>query len=206
VVIFGVLSVIALVWLVGTATFMFNVKDTRFVLGDRFSIGVSHNCLTAYITAAYLASTEVDNIYSPLHFHSASPSSTPIHKELQGIFRIDEYLYPPQFLSLPYALLVVFKNFFTIRAAWFVMTVGVVIAALAGAAWWCGAFRSQPRLLLFPLVLCAPNVYTTLQISNVHILIIAISILAMMAFDKHHSLAGGALLGFVTVTKIGRLS
>ena len=44
-ILFGVLVAITVVWLMGTATFMFNVKDTRFVLGDQLSIGVRHNCL-----------------------------------------------------------------------------------------------------------------------------------------------------------------
>ena len=201
-VVFGVLVVFTAVWLMGTATFMFNVKDTRFILGDMFSLGIKHNCLTAYIAAAYLASTGTDNIYSPLHYHSASPSSTPIHTSLHGIFRLDEYLYPPQFLLAPYGLLVLFKDFFAVRAAWFVLVLGFVITALAVVAWWCGAFHSQPRLLLFPLVLCAPTVHTTLQIGNVHILIVALSILAMVAFDEDHPLIGGALLGFATVAKI----
>ena len=201
-IVFGALVAITVVWLMGTATFMFNVKDTRFVLGDMFSFGVKHNCLTAYTAAAYLASTGTDNIYSPLHYASASPSSTPTHKSVRGIFRVDEFLYPPPFLIAPYGLLVLFKNFFAVRAAWFVLILGVMMTALTVVAWWCGAFRSQPRLLLSPLVLCAPTVHTTLQIGNVHILIIAISMLAMIAFDEDHPLAGGALLGLATVAKI----
>lgn len=199
-ILFGVISLLAVVWLLGTATFIFNVKDTRFVRRDTF--GVKHNCFTAYATAAYLASTRTKNIYSPYHYSSASLSSTPIHEEVFGIFRVDEFLYPPPFLSLPYGLLVIFKSFFPMRTAWFVLTVITVIAALVGGAWWCGAFRSQYLLLLFPLLFCAPTVHTTLQIGNVHVWVIAISLLAMIAFEEHHPLVGGVLLGLATVTKI----
>jgi hypothetical protein len=199
---FGVISILAVVWLLGTATFILNVKDTRFVRRDM--LGVNHNCFTAYATAAYLASTGAENIYSPYHYASASalPSSTPIHKEVLGIFRVDEFLYPPPFLILPYGLLVIFKSFFLMRTVWFVLTVITVTAALVGGAWWCGAFRSQYLLLLFPLLFCAPTVHTTLQIGNVHILVIAISLLAMIAFEEDHPLVGGALLGLATVTKV----
>ena len=199
---FGVISILAVVWLLGTATFIFNVKVTRFVRRDM--IGLNHNCFTAYATAAYLASTKAENIYSPYHYASASasPSSTPIHKEVLGIFRVDDFLYPPPFLIVPYGLLVIFKSFFAMRTAWFILTVITVIAALVGGAWWCGAFRSQYLLLLFPLLLCAPTVQTTLQIGNVHILVIAISLLAMIAFEERHPLIGGALLGLAVVTKI----
>lgn len=199
-ILFGVISILAVVWLLGTATFIFNVKDTRFVRRDMF--GVKHNCFTAYATAAYLASTRTENIYSPYHYASASLTSTPIHEEVLGIFRVDEFLYPPPFLSLPYGLLVIFKSFFLMRTVWFVLTVITVSAALVGGAWWCGAFRSQHLLLLFPLLFCAPTVHTTLQIGNVHVLVIALSLLAMIAFEERHPLVGGALLGFATVTKI----
>ena len=201
-IVFGITSVIALFLLGGTARFMFNVNETRFVLGDKFSIGVSHNCLTAYAAAAYLASTGADNIYDRLHYGPAPESSTPIHKAVHGIFKVDDFLYPPQFLILPYGLWVLFKDFLLMRTAWFALTISFVITALAGTAWWCGAFRAQPQLLLFPLLLCAPVVYTAIQIGNAHVLIIAISILAMIAFEKRRPFIGGALLGFAMVAKI----
>jgi len=199
-IVFGVVSILAVVWLLGTATFILNVEDTRFVRKDEF--GAHHNCFTAYAAAAYLAATGAENIYSPYHYSSGSMSSTPIHEEVFGIFRVDAYLYPPPFLILPYGLLVIFKSFFTMRTVWFILTVITVTATLIYGAWWCGAFRSKYLLLLFPLLLCAPTVHTTLQIGNVHILIIAISLLAMVAYEEDHPLVGGALLGFATVAKI----
>jgi hypothetical protein len=58
---------------------------------------------------------------------------------------------------LPYGLLVMFKGFFSMRTAWFLLTILFLITALACVAWWCGAFRSQHRLLLFSLLFCAPH-------------------------------------------------
>ena len=96
-IVFGITSVIALSLLGGTTRFMFNVNDTRFVLGDKFSIGVNHNCFTAYAAAAYLASSGTDNIYDRLHYGPAPASSTPIHKAVHGIFPVDEFLYRRSF-------------------------------------------------------------------------------------------------------------
>ena len=198
-IIFGITSVLAVLLLLGTATFIFNVKDTRFVPNNSL---LHHNCFTAYATAAYLASTGTIDLYNPSHYQMASSDSTPIHAAAGEIFHIDDFEYPPPFLLLPYGLLVMFKGFFAMRTAWFLLTIIFFISALAGVACWCGAFRSQPRLLLFPLLLCAPTVLTTLQIGNVHVLIIAISLLAMIAFEECRPLVGGALLGFATVAKI----
>lgn len=201
-IVFGITSVMAGLLLAGTTIFMVNVKDTRFVLGDQFSVGVTHNCLTAYATAAYLASIGTDHLYDPRHYRVGLTSSTPIHKAVSGIFHVDEYLYPPQFLILPYGLWMLCQDFFVMRMAWFILSIAVVLTALAGAAWWCGAFRSRPQLLLFPLLLCAPVVHTAIQIGNVHVMIVAISLLAMIAFDEHHEFLGGTLLGFAVVAKI----
>lgn len=198
-IVFGITSVLAVLLLLGTATFIFDVKDTRFVPMNSLRY---HNCFTAYAAAAYLASTGTVDLYNPIHYNTASSYSTPIHEAVREIFPIDDFEYPPPFLLLPYGLLVMFKDFFAMRTAWFLLTVIFFITALAGVAAWCGAFRSQPRLLLFPLLLCAPTVLTTLQICNVHVLILAISLLAMIAFEEDHPLVGGVLLGFATVAKI----
>lgn len=198
-IVFGITSVLAMLSLLGTATFIFNVKDTRFVPKNSL---LSHNCFTAYAAAAYLASIETVDLYDPIHYQMAAPDSTPIHEAVRVRFSVDHFEYPPPFLLLPYGLLLMFKDFFAMRTAWFLLTILVLISALAAVAWWCGAFRLQRRLLLFPLLLCAPTVLTTLRIGNAHVLIVAISLLAMIAFEEDHPLVGGALLGFATVAKI----
>ena len=197
--VFGITSVLAVLSLLGTASFIFNAKDTRFV--PKTSL-LHHNCFTAYATAAYLASIKTADLYNPIHYEMALTTSTPMHQSVRGTFSIDNFEYPPPFLLLPYGLLMVFGSFFAMRTAWFLLTITLFIGALAGVAWWCGAFRSQPRLLLFPLLLCAPTMLMSLQIGNVQVLIIAISLLAMIAFEEGHPLVGGTLLGFAAVSKI----
>jgi hypothetical protein len=199
-VVFAMTGVAALVWLTGTATFLFDVEDTSFVARvGRF--GIKHNCLTGYAIATHLAVEKTENLYVPSHYRNAA-ISTPTHDSVRGILDIHGFHYPPPFLTLPYVLLAVFGDFFATRAAWFVLTVVCFVGALAGVARWCGAFRSQPRLLIFAVLLCAPTVHVALQIGNAHIIIIAISMLAMVAFEEKRAIIGGALLGFAVVSKI----
>ncbi len=200
-IIFSITSVIGLLWLIGTATFLFNINDTRFVArGDGF--GTSHNCLTGYTVAAHLAIKKADNIYAHSNYTFSSSTLTPIHKSVDGIFMIDKYYYPPPFLILPYGLLTIFKEFFQFRIAWFVLTTTLFIGTIIYVSIWCGAFRTESGLLIFPILLCAPTVHIAFQIGNVHLLIIAISILAMIAFDKDHPIVGGLLLSFAIISKI----
>lgn len=203
-ILFGVTGTLALLWLIGTSTFLFDVQNTRFVAqNDNF--GTTHCCLTGYAVAAHLAMKGAENIYARTHYTSGkslSSISTPIHESINGIFMIDEYHYPPPFLILPSLLLIIFEDFFMLRTAWFILTAILFIGTLTYVAFWCGALRSQNRLLIFPIVLCAPTIHIAFQICNVHLLIIAISMLAMIAFEKKHPIFGGTLLGFAIVSKI----
>ena len=198
--VFAVTSIIALAWLAGTALFLFDAEDIRFVASVN-GFGVGHNCLTGYVTAAHLATEGAKNIYDPSHYRDAQ-FQTPIHKEVLGTFSVDAYHYPPPFLTLPHVMQEVLGDFFSVRSAWFVLTILLLVGALAALAHWCGAFRSQSRLLIFPLLLFAPTLHVALQIGNAHILIIAISILAMIAFEKERTVVGGGLLGFAIAAKI----
>ncbi len=203
-IVFGVTGVLALMWLIGTAIFLFDVQDTRFVAqADGF--GITHNSLSGYAVAAQLAANKTDNLYVPYHYSNVESSLSvpvPIRESIPGLFKVDQFHYPPPFLILPYGLLAIFEDFLQLRTAWFLLIVVSFIGAVTCVACWCGAFRSQNRLLVFPILLCAPTVHMALQTGNVHLLIIAISILAMIAFEEDHHIAGGALMSFAIVSKI----
>jgi len=198
-VVFVVTGVFAIAWLTATATFLFNVENKRFV-ANVGGFGVEHNCLTSYAVASHLATKGTENLYDPSRYRDAV-ILTPIHDQVQGTFTVDAFHYPPPFLILPKALITVFGGFFPMRAAWFVMTVACFLGALIGLASWCGAFRSQPRLLVFPVLLCAPTLHVALQIGNAHLLIISISVLAMIAIEENRFILGGGLLGFAVAAK-----
>jgi hypothetical protein len=96
----------------------------------------------------------------------------------------------------------VLGGFFSVRSAWFVLTLALLVGALVAVSYWCGAFSSQSRLLVFPILFCAPTLHVALQTGNAHILVVAISMLAMIAFEKQRPVVGGALLGFAVAAKI----
>ena len=54
----------------------------------------------------------------------------------------------------------------------------------------------------WPALMLAPNTLGTLQIGNVHGLIVCISILAMLMFERRRHAIGGLLLGYAIASKI----
>lgn len=199
-IIFSALCAVSLIWLLATFAFILDVKEKRFISNNEF--GTSHNCLTAYAAASHFASQKTEDLYNAWHYRDPIPYNSPVHEAVFGIFRIDQYMYAPQFLILPYAIWSIVRDFFGMRIVWFLLTAVLFIAALALTAKWCGAFRNTPRLLLFPMLLCAPTVHITLQIGNVHLMIIAVSLLSMLAIEKKHPVLGGALLAYAALAKL----
>jgi hypothetical protein len=120
-----------------------------------------------------------------------------------GPFRIDVFEYPPQFLLLPRALLLVTPEFMDLRMLWFALNGGVLLLALVVVAQWLGPADGTRALLLSPLIwISLPTTISTLQKGNVQIMVIAASMLAMVLFERRRWSAGGAVLAFVTVSKL----
>ncbi|MCG8338650.1 MAG: DUF2029 domain-containing protein [Proteobacteria bacterium] len=203
--IFLIISTAGFIWIMGTTSYMVNVENTRYVASGADAFGISHSCLTGYLAATHLAIKGADNIYEARHYSEAAAwgkKPTPIHHSAGDRFRIDEYHYPPPFLILPYGMIQVFGDFFTIRTVWFFLSITLVVSALGWVLFWCGGFRFQKQLLILPALFLAPSVHMALQISNIHILIIALGIISMIAFEKQWNVMGGAILGFAVVAKI----
>ncbi|MFQ5494400.1 MAG: glycosyltransferase family 87 protein [Phycisphaerae bacterium] len=160
-----------------------------------------HNCFTCYVIAARLASDGVDNVYASDQYRNPK-TETDIHRTIGETLTIDRYQYPPPFLLLPRLLLATGGDFFAWRAYWFAQNVLVFgVTAVALLAWMTrGAFGAS--WFVIPAVLIAPVTLGTLQIGNVHFLMICISVLAMWAFERKREWLGGALLGFAVVSKI----
>jgi hypothetical protein len=79
----------------------------------------------------------------------------------------------------------------------------VLLLALVVVARFLGPADGTRALLLSPLVwISLPTTISTLQKGNVQILVIAASMLAMVLFERRRWSAGGALLAFVTVSKL----
>lgn len=160
-----------------------------------------HNCFTCYAVAAELAGRPDTNVYDGA-LYKKPDVPTKIHEEIGTALNIDRYQYPPPFLLLPSALVSVGGGFFGARALFFLLT----LASFAGCLW---AIRRQTKhehswlvWLAWPAVLATMATLTSLQIGNVHALVVIASIGAMSAFARGRDRLGGALLGFAVVSKI----
>ncbi len=160
-----------------------------------------HNCFTCYVIAAHLAAEGTENIYLSKHYRNPE-RETPVHAVIGDTLTIDRYQYPPPFLLLPRLLSAGGHDFFAVRSCWFALSIiAFCVTAVAlivwtfgtrfGAAWWA-----------VPVVLVAPVTLSTLQIGNVHFLIIASAMLGMLALERGHHVLGGALLGYAIVAKL----
>jgi hypothetical protein len=168
---------------------------------------VNHSCLTAYVEALRLAQAGVANLYDVAHWPdevqiaegraNVIPTSGPY-----APFYLDGYLYPPQFLLLPAALLSFTDNFLVQRAIWFGFS-GLWLALGFGlTALWVSDKGQRSALWLIPLLWSCMLVLVTLQIGNIHHVVMVMAVLGMIAFERKQPALGGALLAFAIVAKI----
>ena len=149
-----------------------------------------HSCFSGYWQAATLAADRVDNLYDPQHYTG-----------FFGAFKIDEFLYLPQFLILPEIATTLGLSFEQVRALWFTLEGGTVLAGMLAVSLWIGGTSGRNIGLLIPAVwITSPNI-VTLQLGNFHLSAVVLSIVAMALFWRNRPIAGGALLGF-TVFKL----
>lgn len=196
---------IALVALLQTARlsiFMIDPSQTQYSLfpGDKWM--VEHCCLTAYNESARLVGEGENNIYKKeLYFGEEFKTNKEFRRKLDG-FTVDPYHYPPPFLLLPImARAIVGGNFLDLRMLWFAIGVLSLLIAIGFIT-----YRLEPegRLRMIgtaPLFWCSMPVLAGLQMSNVQIIIIAISIISMAAFTFNKPV-GGILLAMSSVAKI----
>ncbi|MGD2111102.1 MAG: glycosyltransferase family 87 protein [Phycisphaerae bacterium] len=161
---------------------------------------VKHNCYTSYIIGAHLASQRVRNIYESDQYRDPE-IETDIHNTIGDALTIDRYQYPPPFLLLP-RLMLASGDFFKSRTYWYALNVGIICLAVVLLSAWVGGRSFGVAWFALPIVLIAPVTTSSLQIGNVHLLIICISILAMLAFEHRRFAVGGVLLGFAVISKL----
>lgn len=178
-------AVLAVVRTAGVALFMAdpNLPQASAMWFDDFYI--RHNCFSAWWKAALLARDGVENIYA----------SEP-YAGFEGRFKLDDFLYLPQFLILPLAGIATGADFLQLRALWFTIEGLLVAIAMLSLCRWIGDDGGCRSALLVPLVWLSTPVLLTLQIGNFQLAAIAMSVLAMVLFERRQPVLGGALLGF----------
>jgi hypothetical protein len=198
----AIAAVLAVVMLGRLALFM--IDPSR--VGDSFCPSspweVGHSCLTAYHVAA--GAVGETNVYdSSLYTLPEDDPTQPRRKaRMLGAFRVDVYEYPPQFLLLPGAIRLLAPEFLDERMVWFGLNGGSLLLAIVIVASRLGQVRGTRALLLSSLVWAAVPTLSALQKGNVQVLVIAMSMLAMVLFERRRWAAGAALLAFATVSKL----
>jgi len=197
-----VAAVLALVLISRLTVFMIDPARTGYSTVPSSDFEVRHSCLTVYFVAADVV-RRTPNVYDTTLYAAPDDDPTkPRKPQTMGIFRVDQYEYPPPFLLAPRALSVVAPGFLRLRASWFGLSGLVLLAGLIVAARAMTPAAGTRALLLAPVVLVSPGTLNTLQKGNVQLVVIAIAVLAMAALERQRRALGGALLAFVTVSKL----
>jgi hypothetical protein len=162
----------------------------------------NHSCVSSYwIACEHIRSAPdvyAEEIYSIPQVNPAAPRvARPI-----GPLQIDQYEYPPAFLVLPRLIGAVTGDFWGFRRVWFALNLAAVVAGvILIAARFDGALGTH-ALWLTPFVALAPAIVITLVMGNVQLAIIAVSMIAMVLFERKRHAAGGVLLGYAVVSKL----
>ncbi|HEU5181515.1 MAG TPA: glycosyltransferase family 87 protein [Candidatus Polarisedimenticolia bacterium] len=197
-----VAALAAFVQISSLAVFMIDATKSAYSSIPSSAWEVEHSCLSAYFVAAQ-AAPNVSNIYEDYLYSLPDDVAPGVRNPRKlGIFNVDVYEYPPPFLLLPRALLSLAPSFDSLRALWFALNGGVLLLALWAAAQCMGPEAGRRALLLSPLVWVALPTISALQKGNVQVLMIAISMLAMVLFERRAWAAGGALLAFAIASKL----
>lgn len=196
-----VAMLVALVLLARQAIFAIDPSKVRYSFIPGSTWEVQHSCLTAYHVAAEASSS--GTIYdNALYSMPDDDPSQPRKARMLGPFTIDVFEYPPPFLLLPRALHVVTPDFADLRMLWFALSGLTLLLAIPVVASLLDPPQATRALLLSPLVWIALPTVSVLQKSNVQLLVIAGSMLAMVLFERRRWAAGGAILALVTVSKL----
>lgn len=206
-----VLSLVASYRLATISVFMLDVERSAYAFTPKIrSVGdpdlekpfyVRHNCFTAAVVAAHLASNDAENIYDPDHYRDAV-EKTAIHDTIGEALSIDTFQYPPPFLLVPRLLLATGADFFQIRTVWFALNILLFTVTVGAIVVWVAGYQFHACWFAWPLVLAAPVTLGTLQIENAHFFIVCLAVLAMVAFEKQKNGLGGVLLAFSILSKI----
>jgi len=152
---------------------------------------VEHSCVSAYFQAAKLGEARLTNLYNET-----------LYAGRLGRFNIDPYLYPPQFLLLPGAMLGIAPDFYRFRILWFILELLLFLTAVLVIARWIGGRQGRTAFMLSGLLIAAVPTTMTLQLGNFQIVGFAVAMLAMVLFESDFVVSGAGLLAFVAASKL----
>ena len=197
-----VAAVVALTLLSRLTVFMVDPSKASYSTVPSSDWEVRHSCLTAYFVAADVARRSPNIYASSLYTAPGDDPSRPRKPLKMDGFNVDAYEYPPPFLLLPRVVSAVAPGFLRMRPLWFAICGGVMLVALLVVARRLGHAAGTRALLLTPFVWAAFATVSTMQKGNAQLLVIPASMVAMVLLERRRVVAGGALLAFMTVSKL----
>ena len=198
----GLLTVVALVQLARLTVFMVDPAQVAYSTVPSSSFVRGHSCLTAYFVAAEAVGQGQD-IYDDALYTAPDDNKAGARKgRMMGPFVVDVYEYPPPFLLVPRACRLLTTDFMRMRTFWFGLNAGLLLLAMQLVARLLGPVAGTRALLLLPFVWAGQPMMDTLQKGNIHPVVIALAMLAMVLFERRHWAAGAALLAYAMVSKL----
>jgi len=198
----AVAAVLALVFVFRLTVFMVDPARTSYSTMPASDWEVRHSCMSSYFVAGDVVRRTANVYDTSLYAAPDDDPDKPRSPQTIGIFRVDQYEYPPPFLLAPRAVSLLAPGFLRLRATWYGLSGLVLLAGLLSAARAMAPAARTRALLLAPVVLVSLVTLNTLQKGNVQLVVIAVSVLAMAAIERQRRPLGGALLALVTVAKL----
>ena len=205
---------LAALWAAGGVAAVIALVRMAVFLGDPSQVGCSlipsepflvrHSCLTAYVHGAILSTDPAANVYDMAYVNQSADLSVPLPPTAAHFapFTLDAFGYPPPFLLLPRALLLLTTDFLSQRMLFAAASLALLLCACAAAAKALGGVAERRIWLLTPLFMAHPLVLVTLQVGNFHLAAVALCLLCWVALERRRDGLTGALLAVATLAKM----
>jgi MFS family permease len=195
-------SLVALVFSGRIAVFLGDPSHVGCSLDPRDAFLLHHSCLTAYIHGAILSTDPLANAYDVVFVNSVPPAPLPPTAAHFAPFQLDAYGYPPPFLLLPRAMLLVTRDFLSQRMVFAAGSILLAFFSWAATARTLGGAAERRLWLLTPLFLANPLVLVILQVGNFHLAAVSLCLLCWVALERQKDGLTGALLAVAALAKI----
>lgn len=203
----GLLMVVAVIQVARLSCFM---ADPALRWGSAYppvEFGVRHMCLSAYVYAADLTRRGAANVYAEEHYPAYNVGEAEgMRRSSTGVVNLaphirDAFEYPPPFLLLPRAALLLTNDFMSIRTGWFMLQAALFIAFALALASRVGGTRGMLAGLLLPGLLASFPFMFNFQFGQFQLVTVVLAVGGMLAISAGRDRLGGALLGAAIVTK-----
>jgi hypothetical protein len=198
-VLLGLAALLVVVAMARLGVFMVDPNLKQYSLTPKIEFMVKHTCLSGYMSAAVLAEQGKENLFDLSLYKSHEMDAVLPHVEP---LERDYYAYPPQFLLLPKLMLSMSRDFFTLRAGWYVLYAAAALLSMLMVARWVGGREGAVLGVLTPVIWISLPTLVNVQLGNIHLLVYGLCLGGMMAFDRKRHALGGAMLAFAIIAKI----